>query len=96
MNPKEKAHYEKLTTIGCIACRVLGYGYTPCEIHHIRFGQGVGKRAEFDKAIPLCPHHHRLGSYGTAYHAGRRAFERTVGKTEIELLELTNQLLKEL
>ena len=92
----EKERYEKLSDIGCIACRVLGYGYTPTEIHHIRFGQGVGKRARFHQSIPLCPHHHRLGGYGVAYHAGKSAFERTVGKTEVELLELTNQLLGEL
>lgn len=92
----EKERYEKLSYLGCIACRVLGYGYTPTEIHHIRFGQGVGKRAGFDQSIPLCPHHHRLGGYGVAYHAGKSAFERAIGKTEVELLELTNQLLKEL
>ena len=94
MNSKEKAHYEKLTDIGCIACRVIGHGYSPAEIHHIRFGQGVGKRAEYDKSIPLCPHHHRLGGYGVAYHAGRIAFEKHVGMNELELLELTNKILK--
>lgn len=94
MTKQERLHYEKLATIGCIACRVLGYGFTPTEIHHLRHEAGAGKKSPYFKTIPLCVHHHRLGGYGVAYHAGRRAFEQSIGYTEIELLELTNQLLE--
>lgn len=96
MTKQEKHHYDKLHTIGCIACHVLNYGYTAPEIHHIRHGAGTGRKSAFDKAIPLCPRHHRLGGYGIAYHAGRLGFEKHVGMTELELLELTNKLLERL
>lgn len=96
MTKQEKAHYDKLSNLGCIACIVLGYGYSPPEIHHIRHGTGIARRAAYDKAIPLCPRHHRLGGYGIAYHAGRHAFEQSIGKTEVELLELTTQYLEAL
>lgn len=94
MTKLERQHYDRLFNLGCIACYHLDYGYSPPEIHHIRHKTGVGKRAAFDKTIPLCPLHHRLGGYGHAYHAGRLAFEQNIGKTEIELLELTLKLLE--
>ena len=96
MTKVEKDHYDRLCRIGCIACHTLGFGYSLPEIHHIRHGAGAGQKSAFDKAIPLCPHHHRLGGYGCAIHAGRRGFEATVGMTEVELLEKTLQLLEEL
>lgn len=94
MTKAEKEHYDKLSNLGCIACRHLGYGYSPAEIHHIRHQTGVGLKSAFNKAIPLCANHHRLGGYGIAYHAGRVAFEQTVGLTEVELLILTNKVLE--
>lgn len=93
MTKQERQHYDKLFNLGCIACYHLGYGYSFPEIHHVRHGAGIGRRSEFDKTIPLCPHHHRLGGYGVAYHAGRIAFEQRVGKTETELLKLTLKLI---
>ena len=93
MTNKEREHYDKLTSIGCIVCRLIHDVYTPAEVHHIRHEAGVGRKSAFDKAIPLCPQHHRLGGHGVSYHAGRRAFEQAVGYTEVELLEITNQIL---
>lgn len=94
MTKTEREHYDKLHNLGCIACYVLGYGNSPAEIHHIRHETGAGRKAAFNEAIPLCPRHHRLGGYGIAYHSGRLGFERHVGMTEVELLELTNKLLE--
>ena len=59
------------------------------EIHHPRFCVGMGQRASDWLAIPLCPRHHRTGGKGVAIHAGIRAFEDAVGKTEVELLANT-------
>lgn len=94
MTKAEKDHYDKLSNIGCIVCRIIHNIYSPAEIHHLRHNAGTGKKSAFDKSIPLCALHHRLGGHGVSYHAGRRAFEQSVGYTEVELLELTNQILK--
>jgi hypothetical protein len=40
--------------------------------------------------IPLCALHHRLGSWGIAYHAGPEEFERRYG-TEADLLAQTKR-----
>ena len=50
----------------------------------------MGQRASDLDTIPLCPHHHRTGGYGTAIHAGRKGFERNFG-TETDLLAITRE-----
>ena len=94
MTKAEKEHYAKLAEIGCIACITLGYGYSPCEIHHIRSGVGMAQKAHWTEAIGLCPSHHRNGGHGVAIHAGVKAFEKAVGMTERELLAKNVALLK--
>jgi hypothetical protein len=84
----EKQHYEKVARLGCVLCRVLGYGETPCEIHHIR---RAGKRSNAP-VVGLCPEHHR-GNSGI-HGLGRKAFERIHNTTEEALLVLTHQLLE--
>lgn len=93
MTKDERKHYDRLSSIGCIACHVMGYGYSPCEIHHIRTGTGKGQKSHYSKAIGLCPNHHRLGGYGIAIHAGISGFEKTIGMTEVELLQKQLELL---
>ena len=89
MNKEEKKLYENIARLGCSLCRHLGYGETPCEIHHIRrFG---GKRS-LSEVIGLCPEHHR-GNTGI-HGLGRKGFERTYNLTENTLLEETKHLLK--
>lgn len=86
----EKRHMDAVCRIGCIVCRNLGFGETPCEIHHVRFLVGGGQRASNLDVLGLCPPHHRIGGYGVAYHAGPEAWEENFG-TERELLEQTKQ-----
>ena len=93
MTKDERKHYDRISQHGCIACRVLGYGYSPCEIHHIRTGTGAGRKSHWSKAIGLCPNHHRLGGYGVAIHGGIQGFEQSLGMTELELLEKQLELL---
>jgi len=93
VNKEEKEHYAKLSTLGCIVCLRLGYGYSAPHIHHIRHGMGMGQRNDFKHAIPLCPRHHQNGGYGVALHAGQRTFEKKYG-TEEELLQQTLALLE--
>lgn len=83
----EKAYMNRVAELGCIICRM------PTELHHPRFLVGGAQKASNFDVIPLCPKHHRNGGYGTAFHAGRQAFEQNFG-TEQELLEKTKRLLK--
>jgi len=87
MKKADKEHYDKVARLGCSLCRHLGYGETPCEIHHIR---RAGKR-DTAPVIGLCPEHHR-GNAGI-HGLGRKAFEKRYGLTEEELLEQTNNLI---
>ena len=93
MTKEEKAHYDKLSQLGCIVCRREGYEYSPPHIHHIRHGVGLSQRSHWSLAIPLCPNHHQNGGYGIALHAGQKEFERKFG-TEVELLQETIKLIK--
>lgn len=89
----EKNHYDKIFQAGCIACYVLGNGYSAPHIHHIRTGTGMGQKSHWSKAIGLCPLHHLHGGHGVAIHAGIRAFEAAIGMTEVELLSKQLELL---
>jgi hypothetical protein len=83
----------KVAELGCMLCRLLCYGETPAQVHHIRTGTGAGRRADDTETIPLCPEHHtgQTGLHGM----GRKAFERKYEVTELELLEMTRRALKE-
>jgi hypothetical protein len=93
MTKDERKHYARIADIGCIVCIIDGNGYSPCEIHHIRTGAGMGKKSHWSKAIGLCPNHHRLGGYGVAIHAGIEGFEQAIGMSEVELLNKQLNLL---
>jgi len=78
--------------VGCIVCKIhLDVG-SPAEVHHLRMGVGMGQRSSASRAIPLCPPHHRIGGYGVAFHAGKKAFEAKYG-TEEWLLDKTHALI---
>jgi hypothetical protein len=86
MTKAEKLHLNRVADLGCIIC------HQPAEIHHLRTGMGMAQRNSNLNVIPLCPLHHRTGGYGTAFHAGRKAFEQNFG-TEEELLKRVKGLL---
>ena len=87
----DKRHMDLVASLGCVACRNMGYGASPAQLHHIRNGQGMGQRAGHKQVIPLCPRHH-MATYPTGIHANTPAWEAQHG-TEIELLA---QVLQEL
>lgn len=93
MKKDERDHYDRIAQHGCIACIVLGHGYSPTEIHHIRTGTGAGRKSHWSMAIGLCPMHHRNGGHGIAIHAGIKSFEETIGMSEVELLNRQKELL---
>lgn len=82
----ERDHMSLVASLGCVACKRLGYDTPQVELHHIHNGT-MGKRASNKEVIGLCHAHHRTGGYGVAVHAGRKAFENAIGATECELLE---------
>jgi len=61
---------------------------SPAEIHHINEGR-IGKRADFNKTIPLCVIHHRQGK--ESYHYSPKKFTEKWG-TQKELLTLVNEM----
>jgi len=88
MLKSEKEHYDRVARLGCVLCYHLGYGESPCEIHHIRrFG---GKRANAP-VIGLCPEHHR-GNTGV-HGLGAKGFEKHYQIGQEQLLEMMENLL---
>lgn len=89
MKTADRKHLNKLAELGCIACYKLGYPGAPCEIHHIRAGTGMGRKATHFEAFGLCPAHHRgtAGLSVASIHGSKNAFIAEFG-TEAELLEL--------
>jgi len=85
----KKIYYEKLVSLGCICCRKIGFQDSPAEIHHINEGR-IGKRADFNKTIPLCVFHHRQGK--ESYHYSPKNFNKKWGSQK-ELLDFTLTLL---
>jgi hypothetical protein len=75
--------------VGCIACRIDGYGYVPADAHHILSGQ---YRKGHIFTYPLCPEHHRGGKLGPCRHKQKLAFYKRYG-SEDYLLDLTKKLL---
>jgi hypothetical protein len=76
---EEKNHMAKIAAMGCVLCGASA------EVHHIRTGMGMGRRAGHFQTIPLCFFHHR-GMRGI--HAlGRKRWEKEFRVTESGLLE---------
>ena len=92
MTKDEKQYLSDAASLGCLACRIAGYGPTPAEIHHPREGQGISQRSEHKSGIPLCPAHHR----GTRHpeipsiHLDKASFILQFG-TEAALVEQTKR-----
>lgn len=87
MSKAEKAHLDKVASLGCIICGGVA------EIHHIRMGMGLGQRNSHLNVIPLCHLHHRTGGHGIAFHAGKKTWQKKYG-TEMELLNKVNERIK--
>lgn len=79
MNARD--YKNKVASLGCIACKMLGYGPTPASLHHVREGQGMMQRASDWLVIPLCHEHHQ-GKHGVHGHG----FESLTKLTEMDLL----------
>lgn len=89
MTVTEQFWLDLVADLGCIVCYNLGYEGSPANIHHIREGQGMGKRAGDGLTLPLCKLHHQDGGPGVALHADQPRFERLYG----DELTLLNQVI---
>lgn len=83
-----KTYKSRAADLGCMACRLLGYGETPASLHHVREGQGMAQRASDWLVIPLCREHHQ-GKHGIHGHG----FEAMTKLTEMDLLAATIEAL---
>lgn len=97
MTKAERQHLDRVASMGCIACSMMGFYDTPAEIHHIRSGVGKGRRASNFETIGLCPAHHRgtAGLKVPSIHGSPHAFVQSFG-TERQLLDLVNARLGKL
>ena len=89
---QEKLHMRAVASLGCLACRQLGYEAAPMEytsIHHVRYGQGASQRAPNHMVLPLCARHHlaTVGGRGEAFHAGKEVWEKRFGTEEVLLMQ---------
>jgi Recombination enhancement, RecA-dependent nuclease len=88
---EEKRWMSKVAELGCIVCWNKFSFFSPAGIHHI---EGKTKEGAHFKVLPLCPHHHQIGSYGVALHQGRVEWEKRYG-TQAELLEQVGGILND-
>lgn len=83
---------DKLTSYGCIACKIDGNGHVQPAIHHMLSG---GRRIGHLFTLPLCqPGHHMDGQQlgRISRHPWKRQFEQKYG-TEQELLQILQKEL---
>ena len=91
-NKKEKIWMDKISSLGCIVCRLHYDCESPAEIHHI---DGKTKPDAHINTIPLCYRHHREGVNNNLYvsrHPYKNEFIKRYG-TEENLLEEVKKLL---
>jgi hypothetical protein len=84
--PYNESYLDRVAALGCIICE------QPAEIHHIRDGQGMSRKASDKEVLPLCPAHHRHGGPGVAFHAGKRTWESLYGTQRALLEEVKRRL----
>jgi Recombination enhancement, RecA-dependent nuclease len=102
----QKARWEAMKQIGCVACRQYRVAApNDLEIHHLNEGGQAGrKRRGHDFTVCLCQWHHQgirpagMGgrdtewSYGPSLKLASKDFRRTFG-TDDQLLEYQNGLI---
>ncbi len=87
----ERQFWDRLASIGCIACRKDGIFNGLVSIHHI---DGRTKPGAHRRVLPLCFQHHQGGDGETVIpvHPWKARFEAKYGK-QSELLDDCLQLL---
>ena len=87
---EEKALWDRLAQLGCIACFRDGIYNAHVSIHHV---DGRTKPDCHKKVLPLCSSHHQDdGSGAIAVHPWKARFEKRYG-TQEELMRLCAYLM---
>lgn len=88
----EKAHWNRVAALGCIACRKDGLHNTHVSIHHV---DGRTKPGAHMRVLPLCAGHHQDGTGAPgliAVHPWKARFEARYGTQEALLQEVEGLL----
>lgn len=93
----QQRRFERIKEIGCIVCRDNGFGYVPCDIHHMTIGGLHGqKRLGHDYTFGLCKWHHVGEGDGTgrgpSFAKRPKAFRAAFGNQDV-LFARQNDLL---
>jgi hypothetical protein len=87
VSPVEKALWDRLASLGCIACMKDGRYNPHVSIHHV---DGRTKPGCHLLVLPLCgPHHQDDGSGAVAVHPWKARFEKLYGRQ----LDLVNECM---
>jgi len=88
-----KAWKDRVASLGCVLCALLGQPQNgKTDVHHIRTGQGMSRRASDFLAIPLCHAGCHQGPHGIH---GDRSLLRLAKVEELDLLAITISKLLE-
>jgi len=91
---EEKALWDRMAALGCVACRKEGHINTWVSIHHI---DGRTKPGCHKKVLPLCAAHHQHDDLDpmkrVGVHPYKARFENKYG-TQEELLNEVMELLE--
>lgn len=96
MTKAERAHMDRVASVGCVVCRRLKGYYVPCELHHVAEGSGV--RSNYS-VVGLCgdeydDHHDGRDTGGAGFHRLGKGFMklyRVPGESEYGLLIWQNE-----
>lgn len=92
VSPIEKAMWDRLAGLGCIACMKDGHYNQHVSIHHV---DGRTKPGCHLLVLPLCgPHHQDDGSGAVAVHPWKARFEKRYG-SQLDLVNECMALLEE-
>ena len=89
----EKAHWNRVAALGCIACSKDGLHNPMVSIHHV---DGRTKPWAHMRVLPLCAGHHQDGTGAPgliAVHPWKARFEARYG-TQESLLQEVQELLQ--
>jgi hypothetical protein len=87
----DREHWDRIASLGCIACRLDGNHAPEVSIHHV---DGRTKPGAHRLVLPLCAGHHQDGTGIPgliAVHPYKARFEARYGK-QSKLVEMVNSI----
>jgi hypothetical protein len=87
----DREHWDRIASLGCIACRLDGNHSPEVSIHHV---DGRTKPGAHRLVLPLCAGHHQDGTGIPgliAVHPYKARFEARYGK-QSDLVEMVNSM----